>query len=96
MKANHFAVGVFLLVSAVVFGLKATEIKGTWYTGAGDEFAPDTTISLKPGVHETPGLSSALRRRQRGRSHPAARWHRANNCRWSMGGFSHAGGVLAY
>lgn len=28
----------------------ATEIKGTWYTGAGDEFAPDTTISLKPGV----------------------------------------------
>ena len=25
----------------------ATEIKGTWYTGAGDEFAPDTTISLK-------------------------------------------------
>src|SRR5262245_31248694 len=25
----------------------ATEIKGTWYTGAGDEFVPDTTISLK-------------------------------------------------
>ncbi len=40
----------------------ATEIKGTWYTGAGDEFASDTTISLKPGGHETPGSSSALRR----------------------------------
>jgi len=26
----------------------ATEIKGTWYTGAGDEFVPDTTISVKP------------------------------------------------
>ena len=27
----------------------ATVIKGTWYTGAGDEFAPDKTIPLKPG-----------------------------------------------
>ena len=27
----------------------ATVIKGTWYTGAGDEFAPDKTIALKPG-----------------------------------------------
>ena len=26
-----------------------TVIKGTWYTGAGDEFAPDKTIPLKPG-----------------------------------------------
>src|SRR5262245_10781109 len=25
----------------------ATEIKATWYMGAGDEFVPDTTISLK-------------------------------------------------
>jgi len=27
----------------------ATVIKGTWYTGAGDAFAPDKTIALKPG-----------------------------------------------
>jgi quercetin dioxygenase-like cupin family protein len=27
----------------------ATVLKGTWYTGAGDEFAPDKTIPLKPG-----------------------------------------------
>src|SRR5215470_5555631 len=27
----------------------ATVIKGTWYTGAGDEFAPDKTVPLKPG-----------------------------------------------
>ena len=27
----------------------ATVIKGTWYTGAGDESAPDKTIPLKPG-----------------------------------------------
>ena len=27
----------------------ATVIKGTWYTGAGDEFAPDKTVALKPG-----------------------------------------------
>lgn len=27
----------------------ATVIKGTWYTGSGDEFAPDKTIPLKPG-----------------------------------------------
>jgi len=27
----------------------ATVIKGTWYTGAGDEFAPDKTTALKPG-----------------------------------------------
>src|SRR5262245_17291638 len=27
----------------------ATVIKGTWYTGEGDEFAPDKTIPLKPG-----------------------------------------------
>lgn len=26
-----------------------TVIKGTWYTGAGNEFAPDKTIPLKPG-----------------------------------------------
>jgi len=26
-----------------------TVIKGTWYTGSGDEFAPDKTIPLKPG-----------------------------------------------
>jgi quercetin dioxygenase-like cupin family protein len=29
----------------------ATVIKGTWYTGAGDEFAPDKTIPLKPGSY---------------------------------------------
>jgi quercetin dioxygenase-like cupin family protein len=27
----------------------ATVIKGTWYTGSGDEFAPDKTVPLKPG-----------------------------------------------
>jgi uncharacterized RmlC-like cupin family protein len=27
----------------------ATVIKGTWYTGEGDEFAPDKTVPLKPG-----------------------------------------------
>src|ERR1051326_3687822 len=27
----------------------ATVIKGTWYTGEGDQFAPDKTIPLKPG-----------------------------------------------
>jgi quercetin dioxygenase-like cupin family protein len=27
----------------------ATVIKGTWYTGEGDDFAPDKTIPLKPG-----------------------------------------------
>jgi quercetin dioxygenase-like cupin family protein len=27
----------------------ATVLKGTWYTGAGEEFAPDKTIPLKPG-----------------------------------------------
>jgi len=27
----------------------ATVIKGTWYTGAGDEFAPEKTVALKPG-----------------------------------------------
>jgi quercetin dioxygenase-like cupin family protein len=27
----------------------ATVIKGTWYTGEGDEFAPDKTVALKPG-----------------------------------------------
>src|SRR6266566_1982039 len=26
----------------------ATVIKGTWYTGSGDEFAPNKTIALKP------------------------------------------------
>jgi quercetin dioxygenase-like cupin family protein len=26
-----------------------TVIKGTWYTGSGNEFAPDKTIPLKPG-----------------------------------------------
>ena len=26
-----------------------TVIKGTWYTGSGDEFAPDKTVPLKPG-----------------------------------------------
>src|SRR5215831_14555969 len=49
----------------------ATEIKGKWYTGAGDEFASDTTISLKPGDMKRPAWVP-LRRRQRGRSHPAA------------------------
>ncbi len=28
-----------------------TVIKGTWYTGTGDEFAPDKTIPLKPGSY---------------------------------------------
>ena len=27
----------------------ATVIKGTWYTGAGDKFAPNDTVALKPG-----------------------------------------------
>src|SRR5262245_26287467 len=27
----------------------ATVLKGTWYTGEGDEFAPAKTIPLKPG-----------------------------------------------
>jgi len=27
----------------------ATVLKGTWYTGEGDEFAPDKTVALKPG-----------------------------------------------
>ena len=27
----------------------ATVLKGTWYTGTGDEFAPGKTIPLKPG-----------------------------------------------
>jgi hypothetical protein len=27
----------------------ATVLKGTWYTGAGDEFAPNKTVALKPG-----------------------------------------------
>ena len=27
----------------------ATVIKGTWYTGEGDTFAPDKTVGLKPG-----------------------------------------------
>ena len=27
----------------------ATVIKGTWYTGEGDEFTPDKTVPLKPG-----------------------------------------------
>ncbi len=27
----------------------ATVIKGTWYTGEGDVFAPDKTVALKPG-----------------------------------------------
>ena len=26
-------------------------LKGTWYTGTGDEFAPDKTIPLKPGSY---------------------------------------------
>jgi quercetin dioxygenase-like cupin family protein len=29
----------------------ATVLKGTWYTGAGNEFAPDKTIPLKPGSY---------------------------------------------
>ena len=29
----------------------ATVIKGTWYTGEGDEFAPDKTVPLKPGSY---------------------------------------------
>ena len=29
----------------------ATVIKGTWYTGEGDEFAPNKTIPLKPGSY---------------------------------------------
>jgi quercetin dioxygenase-like cupin family protein len=29
----------------------ATVIKGTWYTGEGDEFAPGKTIPLKPGSY---------------------------------------------
>jgi quercetin dioxygenase-like cupin family protein len=27
----------------------AVVLQGTWYTGTGDEFAPDKTIALKPG-----------------------------------------------
>lgn len=27
----------------------ATVIKGTWYTGEGEEFAPEKTVGLKPG-----------------------------------------------
>ena len=27
----------------------AVVLKGTWYTGSGDEFAPDKTVPLKPG-----------------------------------------------
>ena len=27
----------------------ATVIKGTWYTGEGEEFSPDKTVPLKPG-----------------------------------------------
>jgi hypothetical protein len=26
-------------------------LKGTWYTGTGDEFTPDKTIPLKPGSY---------------------------------------------
>ena len=26
-------------------------LKGTWYTGTGDEFAPDKTVPLKPGSY---------------------------------------------
>jgi quercetin dioxygenase-like cupin family protein len=29
----------------------ATVIKGTWYTGAGDDFLPDKTVALKPGSY---------------------------------------------
>ena len=29
----------------------AVVLKGTWYTGTGDEFAPDKTVPLKPGSH---------------------------------------------
>jgi quercetin dioxygenase-like cupin family protein len=29
----------------------ATVIKGTWYTGEGNEFAPDKTVPLKPGSY---------------------------------------------
>jgi quercetin dioxygenase-like cupin family protein len=29
----------------------ATVLKGTWYTGEGNEFAPDKTIPLKPGSY---------------------------------------------
>ena len=29
----------------------ALELKGTWWTGTGDEFAPDKTIALKPGSY---------------------------------------------
>ena len=41
-----------------------TVIKGTWYTGAGTEFAPDKTIPLKPGSFmkhpaETPHFDGA-------------------------------------
>jgi quercetin dioxygenase-like cupin family protein len=27
----------------------AVVLKGTWYTGTGDQFAPDKTVGLKPG-----------------------------------------------
>jgi quercetin dioxygenase-like cupin family protein len=29
----------------------AVVLQGTWYTGTGDEFAPDKTIGLKPGSY---------------------------------------------
>jgi hypothetical protein len=29
----------------------ATVLKGTWYTGEGNEFAPDKTVPLKPGSY---------------------------------------------
>ena len=29
----------------------AVVLKGTWYTGSGDEFAPDKTVGLKPGSY---------------------------------------------
>ena len=29
----------------------AVVLQGTWYTGTGDEFAPDRTIGLKPGSY---------------------------------------------
>jgi hypothetical protein len=28
----------------------AVVLKGTWYTGSGDEFAPGKTVPLKPGT----------------------------------------------
>jgi quercetin dioxygenase-like cupin family protein len=29
----------------------AVVLKGTWYTGSGDEFAPEKTVGLKPGSY---------------------------------------------